>query len=150
MERYHNTAGDPPKRYDESKSAQSDALADQVAAFLAQGGAIQEVGFKMLEKQPRDLVINAMTTPVYNEALAAAQPIKAKRCAKVPKPSKTEPPVAPEFDKAAYFGQLIGMLATAADQVFRFGRRMGVPDAELRREALRSGLILRERRHGSR
>lgn len=64
MERYHDIAGDPPRRDVAAKAADRMALTDQVEAFLARGGRVQQVGHQMREKQP--FVINPRTTPVYN------------------------------------------------------------------------------------
>lgn len=64
MERYHDTAGDPPRRDILVKAADRRALAEKIEAFLARGGRVQQVGHQMREKQP--FVINPRTTPVYN------------------------------------------------------------------------------------
>ncbi|MDH0894394.1 MULTISPECIES: hypothetical protein [unclassified Pseudomonas] len=66
MERYHTTAGEPPRRDNEAKAAASALLADQVEAFLARGGRVQEIGHQMRET-PEPFVINVRTTPVYND-----------------------------------------------------------------------------------
>lgn len=65
MERYHDTAGDPPRRDAAVKAADRAALADQMEAFLARGGRVQEIGHQMREA-PEPFVINPLTTPVYN------------------------------------------------------------------------------------
>ncbi|TBV10223.1 hypothetical protein [Stutzerimonas kirkiae] len=64
MERYHDIAGDPPRRDIAAKATDRMALAEQIEAFLAGGGRVQEVGHQMREIQP--FVINPRTTPVYN------------------------------------------------------------------------------------
>ncbi|MDE9812406.1 hypothetical protein ACUS6W_17835 [Pseudomonas aeruginosa] len=65
MERYHDTAGDPPRRDVAAKASERAALAEQMAAFLERGGSIKEVGHQMREA-PEPFVINPLTTPVYN------------------------------------------------------------------------------------
>lgn len=72
MERYHNTAGDPPSLDMTAHQKASQELAAQVAEFLARGGQIQQFGAKMSDK-PDTFVINPHTTPVYNSALAPAR-----------------------------------------------------------------------------
>ncbi len=66
MERYHTTAGDPPHLHSEAKASASAMLAEQVEAFLARGGRVQEIGHQMRET-PEPFVINVRTTPVYND-----------------------------------------------------------------------------------
>ncbi|WP_181321651.1 hypothetical protein [Pseudomonas protegens] len=65
MEYYHSTVEDPPRRDIDSKRQESQNLAEQIQQFLADGGQIQQVGYKMQER-PKAFVINPMTTPVYN------------------------------------------------------------------------------------
>lgn len=65
MEHYHNAAGNPPLRDVAAKEADRVMLAEQVEAFLARGGRVQEIGHLMREA-PEPFVINPMTTPVYN------------------------------------------------------------------------------------
>ncbi|MDG9783674.1 hypothetical protein [Metapseudomonas otitidis] len=65
MERYHDTAGDPPRRDEAAKAAERAMLEGQVEAFLARGGQVRLVGHQM-RKAPEPFVINPRTTPVYN------------------------------------------------------------------------------------
>lgn len=65
MERYHNTAGDPPRSDMQVKEAERLRLQQQMADFLARGGAVQQIGYQM-STGPEPFVINARTTPVYN------------------------------------------------------------------------------------
>ncbi|MCF6758288.1 hypothetical protein L3X14_17050 [Pseudomonas balearica] len=65
MERYHDTAGDPPRSDLLVKEADRLRLEQQVADFLARGGAVQQIGYQM-SAAPEPFVINARTTPVYN------------------------------------------------------------------------------------
>ncbi|MFU6621989.1 hypothetical protein ACM8AB_27955 [Pseudomonas aeruginosa] len=66
MERYHSTAGDPPRRDADVKRQEAQELDELVQQFLAGGGQIEKVGYKMREL-PDTFVINPMKTPVYNE-----------------------------------------------------------------------------------
>ncbi|HEJ5290246.1 TPA: hypothetical protein ACKR0F_006368, partial [Pseudomonas aeruginosa] len=65
MERYHSTAGDPPRRDADVKRQEAQELDELVQQFLAGGGQIEKVGYKMREL-PDTFVINPMKTPVYN------------------------------------------------------------------------------------
>ncbi|WP_275629843.1 hypothetical protein [Pseudomonas sp. 273] len=149
MERYHKTAGDPPRRDIDGKRQEAEELGSLVEQFLADGGQIEQVGYRMREK-PDTFVINPMNTPVYNGALAAEQPIRAKptaprAAAAVPKPLQPTPaprmlPLDPGLDKKAW---LIGMLKTQAliaEQTFKLARELGIGNAELRRLGRRHGL----------
>ncbi|MNO72096.1 hypothetical protein D3C76_630310 [compost metagenome] len=157
MERYHNTAGDPPRRDIEGKHQESAELSSLVTQFPASGGQIEQVGFKMSEK-PEVFVINVRTTPVYNGTLAADMPLKAKPAASlapVPtpkrqasKPARAPQPAASALDRKAW---LIGMLKTQAmlaEQTSKLARELGISDTELRRLGRRHGLS--EVSHGSR
>lgn len=147
MERYHKTAGDPPRRDIDGKLQQAEELGSLVLQFLARGGQIEQVGHKMSDK-PAGFVINPMTTPVHNGALATDQPIKAKpdvKCvvATVPPPSEpatVQVPAEPSLDKRAW---LVGMLkaqALVTEQISKLARESGISDAELRRLARRHGV----------
>lgn len=148
MERYHQTAGDPPRRDIDGKRQEAEELGSLVEQFLADGGQIEQVGYKMREK-PAAFVINPMNTPVYNGALAAEQPIRAKptapRAAAAPTPQQPAPapqplPLDPGLDKKAW---LIGMLKTQAliaEQTSKLARELGIGDTELRRLGRRHGL----------
>ncbi|HHJ1676260.1 TPA: hypothetical protein ACQGUZ_006458, partial [Pseudomonas aeruginosa] len=80
MERYHSTAGDPPRRDADVKRQEAQELDELVQQFLAGGGQIEKVGYKMREL-PDTFVINPMKTPVYNGALAENSSLKAKAAA---------------------------------------------------------------------
>lgn len=149
MERYHKTAGDPPRRDLDGKRQEAEELGSLVDQFLAEGGEIKQIGHKMLDK-PCNFVINPMTTPVYNGALAAELELKAKPAApKVaatapvphqPIPFPELPPVDPSLDRKAW---LIGMLkahAVVAEQISKLARQSGISDTELRRLARRHGV----------
>jgi len=69
MERYHSTAGDPPRRDMTAKAGERAELERQMAEFLARGGQVQQVGAQMADKAV-PFVINARTTPVYSPELA--------------------------------------------------------------------------------
>ncbi|HGE2153700.1 TPA: hypothetical protein ACGJXQ_005453, partial [Pseudomonas aeruginosa] len=51
MERYHSTAGDPPRRDADVKRQEAQELDELVQQFLAGGGQIEKVGYKMRELQ---------------------------------------------------------------------------------------------------
>ncbi|ELK4822966.1 hypothetical protein RVS34_002303 [Pseudomonas aeruginosa] len=89
MERYHSTAGDPPRRDADVKRQEAQELDELVQQFLAGGGQIEKVGYKMREL-PDTFVINPMRTPVYNGALAENSSLKAKPAA--PRASKDRAP----------------------------------------------------------
>lgn len=156
MERYHQTAGDPPRRDIDGKRQEAEELGSLVAQFLANGGEIEQVGYKMREK-PENFVINPMNTPVYNGALAADQSLRAKpgapRAAAAPKPQQPKPapqpaPLDTGVDKKSW---LIGMLRTQAliaEQTTKLARELGIGDAELRRLGRRHGIP--EVLHGAR
>ncbi|HEQ2178076.1 hypothetical protein, partial [Pseudomonas aeruginosa] len=93
MERYHSTAGDPPRRDADVKRQEAQELDELVQQFLAGGGQIEKVGYKMREL-PDTFVINPMKTPVYNGALAENSSLKAKPAAPRTQ-SKTEPQRSP-------------------------------------------------------
>ncbi len=84
MERYHSTAGDPPRRDADVKRQEAQELDELVQQFLAGGGQIEKVGYKMREL-PDTFVINPMKTPVYNGALAENSSLKAKPAARARK-----------------------------------------------------------------
>lgn len=65
MQRYHDTAGDPPRSDLQIKEAERVRLEQQVADFIASGGTVQQIGYQM-STSPEPFVINARTTPVYN------------------------------------------------------------------------------------
>lgn len=148
MESYHQTAGDPPRRDIDGKRQEAAELGSLVEQFLAGGGQIEQVGYKMREK-PDTFVINPMNTPVYNGTLAAEQPLRAKpgapRAAAAPKPQQSKPahqpvPLDTGVDKKSW---LIGMLRTQAliaEQTTKLARELGIGDAELRRLGRRHGL----------
>lgn len=150
MERYHQTAGDPPRRDSEGKRQEAEELGAMVEQFLARGGEIEQVGYKMREKPEKNFVINPLKTPVYNGALAAEQPARAKpaaprAAAAAPKPQQPKPapqsvPLDTGVDKKSW---LIGMLKTQAliaEQTTKLARELGIGDAELRRLGRRHGL----------
>ncbi|QQW18153.1 hypothetical protein HUS13_27340 [Pseudomonas aeruginosa] len=93
MERYHSTAGDPPRRDADVKRQEAQELDELVQQFLAGGGQIEKVGYKMREL-PDTFVINPMKTPVYNGALAENSSLKAKPAAPRAQ-AKTEPQRSP-------------------------------------------------------
>ncbi|EPY8535551.1 hypothetical protein ACXG98_006196, partial [Pseudomonas aeruginosa] len=93
MERYHSTAGDPPRRDADVKRQEAQELDELVQQFLAGGGQIEKVGYKMREL-PDTFVINPMKTPVYNGALAENSSLKAKPAAPRTQ-AKTEPQRSP-------------------------------------------------------
>ncbi|HEK4028516.1 hypothetical protein [Pseudomonas aeruginosa] len=98
MERYHSTAGDPPRRDADVKRQEAQELDELVQQFLAGGGQIEKVGYKMREL-PDTFVINPMKTPVYNGALAENSSLKAKPAAPRTQ-AKTEPQRSPALPSA--------------------------------------------------
>ncbi|ELC0914521.1 hypothetical protein RSZ15_002391 [Pseudomonas aeruginosa] len=155
MERYHSTAGDPPRRDADVKRQEAQDLDELVQQFLAGGGQIEKVGYKMREL-PDTFVINPMKTPVYNGALAENSSLKAKLAAPRTQ-SKTEPqrspaPVpalqpAPGVNPKVWLSRMIAAQALLAAQTARLARELGVSDAELRRLGRRHGM---EVFHGTR
>ncbi|MBG4115699.1 hypothetical protein I5F41_34750, partial [Pseudomonas aeruginosa] len=147
MERYHSTAGDPPRRDADVKRQEAQELDELVQQFLAGGGQIEKVGYKMREL-PDTFVINPMKTPVYNGALAENSSLKAKPAAPRTQ-SKTEPqrspaPVpalqpAPGVNPKVWLSRMIAAQALLAAQTARLARELGVSDAELRRLGRRHG-----------
>ncbi|WP_430318041.1 hypothetical protein [Pseudomonas nitroreducens] len=154
MERYHKTAGDPPRRDIDAKRQEAEKLGSLVEQFLANGGKIEEVGFKMRDKPPTGIVINPMTTPVYNGALAAERAVKAKPYTPrvveavaivAAPPQKVEPaptpqPVAPCLDRTEWLVGMIRAHAVVAEQISKLARESGISDTELRRLARRHGV----------
>ncbi|HGM6124918.1 TPA: hypothetical protein ACRNYL_004954 [Pseudomonas aeruginosa] len=136
-----------------NKEAQE--LDELVQQFLAGGGQIEKVGYKMREL-PDTFVINPMKTPVYNGALAENSSLKAKPAAPRTQ-SKTEPqrspaPVpalqpAPGVNPKVWLSRMIAAQALLAAQTARLARELGVSDAELRRLGRRHGM---EVFHGTR
>ncbi|MDU0531457.1 hypothetical protein Q8X06_04330, partial [Pseudomonas aeruginosa] len=130
-------------------------LDELVQQFLAGGGQIEKVGYKMREL-PDTFVINPMKTPVYNGALAENSSLKAKPAAPCTQ-SKTEPqrspaPVpalqpAPGVNPKVWLSRMIAAQALLAAQTARLARELGVSDAELRRLGRRHGM---EVFHGTR
>ncbi|MBG6517314.1 hypothetical protein I5I76_04805 [Pseudomonas aeruginosa] len=155
MERYHSTAGDPPRRDADVKRQEAQELDELVQQFLAGGGQIEKVGYKMREL-PDTFVINPMKTPVYNGALAENSSLKAKPAAPRTQ-AKTEPqrspaPLpalqpAPGVNPKVWVSRMIKAQALLAAQTARLARELGVSDAELRRLGRRHGM---EVFHGTR
>ncbi|WP_435608529.1 hypothetical protein [Pseudomonas knackmussii] len=149
MERYHKTAGDPPRRDIDGKRQEAKELGSLVEQFLASGGQIEQVGYKMREKSDT-FVINPLKTPVYNGALAAEQTVRAKPTApraaaaapepQQPKPASKPLPVDAGIDKKAWLVGMIKTQALIAEQTSKLARELGIGDAELRRLGRRHGL----------
>lgn len=152
MERYHKTAGDPPRRDMDGKRQEAEELGSMVDQFLANGGKIEQIGFKMRDKPLVGFVINPMTTPVYNGALAAEQALKAKPATPrvavavaAPKQQQAEPapeplPVVPSLDRTDWLVGMIKAHAVVAEQISKLARESGISDTELRRLARRHGV----------
>lgn len=64
MQRYHDVEFDPLPLYSPVHEKARALIAAQTQAFLDNGGAIEQVGFQMINT-PVCFVINAQRSPVY-------------------------------------------------------------------------------------
>ncbi len=64
MQRYHDVEFDPLPLYSPAHEKARERIAAQTQAFLDNGGAIEQVGFQMINT-PVCFVIDPRRTPVY-------------------------------------------------------------------------------------
>jgi len=76
MQRYHDTSADPLPLHSPQHDAERDNLARLTAAFLADGGQIEQIGHCM-SNAPVTFSINPERSPVYAHLFAPATPAAA-------------------------------------------------------------------------
>lgn len=111
MQRYHDTRNDPLPLASTVNEAERLRIAQATQAFLANGGAIEQVGFQMSDA-PSNFVINPERTPVYAHLFQppAAEPVRLPE----PEPEQVAVDPAPVQDDALEVKQAAQVLAAAA------------------------------------
>ncbi len=122
MQRYHDTSTDPLPLHSPQHDAERDNLSRLTAAFLADGGQIEQIGHRM-SNAPVTFSINPERSPVYAHLFTPAAP------AATPEPALA----ADASDQQA--ASLIMAAATLGDSPQWIARKLHMTEKQVRQIA---------------
>lgn len=157
MQRFHDPSTDPLPLHSQLHEQERLRIEQATQAFLAEGGAIEEVGFQMKGSQPyTSHPINPRTSPVYahlfEKPAQAEQPeAKPRRVAKAKPQPKAEPIAAPAAPAAVAEPvedvpvSLIRAWAVLGWSPKRMAERLAVSEKHIRQICRQHGINVRQR-----